>query len=380
MSQDQEAKNNAPKDPQHHESQAQENASSWYAKPWFWSALIVLLLLALLAWIFWKQWQANLALEAAMQERLQVQLNENANIEAKLKILRDMLNQDPCIIKEFLGTEGAILLQTPPSISPNIAPAPTQKTKNVDTTPKKTEAEAPPPKASDPNTKEPSSTVPNNSTNNALPIAQNIEQATVLIINDSSNGMKTGTGFFIAPGIILTNAHVAQGKQDKIYVIGKFTELVSSAKILAVSNTKGRDYAVLQVPIKSIAPLHFDLDVARTQKISAWGFPGAVTDIDPNFRALLKGEAVSAPEVVYSEGSVSVVQDQTPPIIFHTAVVSHGNSGGPLVNENGNVVGINTYISLDKKSYRQSSIAIVSKDIVNFLQSHNIPFTLASKE
>ncbi len=365
----------------------QNNGNTWYTRPWFWSILILLLILSFLAWIFWKQWQANVALEAAMQERLQDELQLNAELEAKIKNLRDMLSEDPCVIKEFLNNEHVLLLpSTTPSIEEN-------NTKNMST--QTTKAEAPPPPPLQPPLEQ-GATIPKHNKLNpqndniplpkdtkpksSLPMSNLMEQATVLIINDSKQGVKTGTGFFIAKGIILTNAHVAQNRQDKIYVIGQFNEIVTNAQIIAVSDVDGRDYAVLQVPITSIQPLSFALDVARTQKISAWGFPGVVTDIDPNFRALLKGEAISPPEVVYSEGNVSVVQDQTPPIIFHSAVVSHGNSGGPLVNEKGDVVGINTYISLDDKSYRQSSIAIVSKDIVNFLQANNIPFTIAGKE
>ncbi len=348
----------------------------WYKKPWFWSILIFLLLLLLLAWLIWKQWQAYLALQAAQDAKVKKQLEYNATLEDEAKRLRDILAKDPCDVKAFLSEQGSSLLlqgakepkqkQTAPKIEAN---APTKPA---------TKAEAPPPPPSiGKSDTPPANTAPKPS---ATPMAHSLEQATVLIIGDTGNALKTGTGFFIAPGIILTNAHVTEGSKNKIYAVGKFSELVTEAKLLAVNSNNGRDYAVLQVPVTSVKHLNFNTDIARTQKISAWGFPGAVTDIDPNFKALLEGNAKSAPEVVYSEGTVSVVQDQTPPIIFHSAVVSHGNSGGPLVNEKGEVVGINTYIAMDDKSYRQSSLAIVSKDIVNFLKEHNIPFTLSPKE
>ncbi len=380
MSQDQ-----APIEAQdHNQQEGPTTAVAWYARPWFWSALIFLALLLLLAWIFWKQWQIYQALQDAKNVEVQKQLEYNAKLEDELKRLREALAKEPCDVKLFLENEGSALLlqggklpkqeQVPHSANDASPP--------VGTATPLTKAEAPPPaSATTPPTKAeaPPPAPTSEHKQAASPMAHSLEQATVLIIGDTGKDLSTGTGFFIAPGIVLTNAHVTENGKD-IYVIGKFSELVTEAKLLAADSNNGRDYAVLQVPVKSVQPLNFNLNVARTQKISAWGFPGAVTDNDPNFRALLAGKAVSPPEVVYSEGSVSVVQEQNPPIIFHTAVVSHGNSGGPLVNENGEVVGINTYIALDDKSYRQSSLAIVSKDIVAFLKANNIPFTLSPKE
>ncbi len=346
----------------------------WYARPWVWSIVVFLLLLLLFAWIFWKQWQAYLALQNAQDLQFQKQLEYNTKLENEAQRLRDALAKEPCDVKLFLDQEGTTLLLQGAKI-PDQEQMPPNK--NTDLAAPATKAEAPPPPVINKNETAPTKTAPPNPVSS---LAQSLEQATVLIIGDTGKALKTGTGFFIAPGIILTNAHVTQGSNKNIYAVGKFSELVSKAKLIAVSSEKGRDYAVLQVSITNVEPLKFSTNIARTQKISAWGFPGAVTDVDPNFKALLEGTAKSPPEVVYSEGTVSVVQEQNPPIIFHSAVVSHGNSGGPLVNENGDVVGINTYIALDDKSYRQSSLAIVSRDIVSFLKEKNIPFTLSTKE
>ena len=48
---------------------------------------------------------------------------------------------------------------------------------------------------------------------------------------------------------------------------------------------------------------------------------------------------------------------------------------GPLVNEKGDVIGINTFIRLDADSNRQTQTALGSDAIMGFLREKGIPFT-----
>ncbi len=369
------------------ENQERQLPAPFYAKPWFWTLILLLLLTLFAAYYFWTEWKLQQEYEATQLALLQQKKLENAALEAEKARLLALLKEEPCTLKDILEKDSSLWPQEVPftkgSITPPPSTAPAQENKPATPMQKngsqnKTEAEAPPP----PGSHAPkASTSPNNEapapqSSAATAIATSLEHATVFIIAESGGNFITGTGFFIAPGVILTNAHVVGPNPQQIYIAGKFQNGVVKATPRIISRNDKRDYAVLDVPVNNITPLAFNTSVVRTEKISAWGFPGAISQNDPKYQALLSGQSPTVPEVVYTEGSVSVVQENTPAIIVHSAVVSQGNSGGPLVNEQGQVVGINTYISLDSESYRQSNLAIVSKDIVDFLQSNNIPFTL----
>lgn len=249
---------------------------------------------------------------------------ENAALEAEIAKLRGVEQADPCTIRQALGLP--------------VAPV--------------AGAAAAPTAAVDP---------------------KQLEAATVLILAKGDPPVM-GTGFFVAPGVVATNRHVV-GANGQVAVISKGLTHPLVGRVIAATDAEGRDYALVRVDTKdvSVAPLPLCGTVHKTDKVGTWGFPGAISLDDPKFKRLIEGDLSSVPEAVYSEGVVNVVHDSvTPHEILHTAVLSPGNSGGPLVNAAGCVVGINTAIQKDKESYRQMNVSLGADDLAAFIKAQGI--------
>lgn len=152
-----------------------------------------------------------------------------------------------------------------------------------------------------------------------------------------------GSGFIVSPdGLILTNAHVVNG-----------------AKEVTVKLTDRREF---QAKVLGADPR---TDVA-VLKIDAKGLP-TVKLGDPN--ALRVGEwvlAIGSPyglENTVTAGVVSakgrsLPSDSAVPFIQTDVAVNPGNSGGPLFNSRGEVVGINSQIYSQTGGYQGLSFAI----------------------
>jgi S1-C subfamily serine protease len=64
------------------------------------------------------------------------------------------------------------------------------------------------------------------------------------------------------------------------------------------------------------------------------------------------------------------------PTIAHSAAISAGNSGGPLVDTCGRVVGVNTFIRVSVDQASHAGYAIASDDILRFLAEQKVSPTI----
>ncbi len=366
----------APQSPPEPEERRAPAPPPWHSRPVVWG-LLLLATVGLAAMLFFSGGLApKEAPLAGPDTLLSAQKSRNETLEREVARLKEALNADPCAIPGLLGPapdkaplpgqgagQGAGQGSGQPLVLPKNGDAPQSAAPGNATRPAPQETS-------------PASAVPAPRT-----VADLLERSTVFVLAVGKDNAGVGTGFFVAPGVIATNRHVVALPGAKVLVTNKALGTIVPARVLAVSREENRDYALLRVPPAAAAKapvLRMSTDAKRTDKVSAWGFPGAVIGADPKFKALLEGDAKAAPEVVYSEGVISTLLDHKPPLIVHTALISQGNSGGPLVNERGEVIGINTMISLDDKSYRQTGFSLSGADLMAFMREHGIPPTVAA--
>jgi S1-C subfamily serine protease len=153
---------------------------------------------------------------------------------------------------------------------------------------------------------------------------------------------------------VLTNAHVVQG-------LSTIQAEVDGQNVSArrVGTAPCQDLAVLELvnaPSDLVTmPLGDSASVENADSVVALGFPITAQRSGSAAITSTTGE-VSNPEVVGNQ--VSPDLPEYPQLIQHTATVNPGNSGGPLINDAGEVVGINTLSSAGSDVVEGQSYAI----------------------
>jgi serine protease Do len=152
-----------------------------------------------------------------------------------------------------------------------------------------------------------------------------------------------GSGFIISSdGLIMTNAHVVDGAQE---VTVKLTDRREyRAKVLGVD--KKSDIAVIRIDAKNLPTVK--LGNAAASKV---GEP--VLAIGSPF-----GFENSATAGIISAKSRSLPEDTYVPFLQTDVAVNPGNSGGPLFNMRGEVIGINSQIYSRTGGFQGLSFAI----------------------
>lgn len=153
--------------------------------------------------------------------------------------------------------------------------------------------------------------------------------------------------------------------------------------VVYVGNTEDADIAILRaaepVPDRVALPLLGDEDsLEQMDSVSSLGYPGMSDKITSEGYLLadLNSMVVEPGSVTRTYDSTSAVGGSsgeiTGHLIQHSANISPGNSGGPLVNHDGAVVGINTYTVQSTNNY----YAIRIKYAKDGLDSLGIPYDL----
>lgn len=220
-------------------------------------------------------------------------------------------------------------------------------------------------------------------------------------------GVATGSAFGVgtvgeATDVFVTNAHVVQNDAvetpfgttvlpaSNVYIllndqavtpVGGFdySQMIPCEVLYVTSGSNYPDYAIIratQTPPGRVALplLADDADIDIGDSVYALGYPGSTDESE----GTIYGEKLVADvdDVTVTSGVISRFADGTAVgntrSIQHDAQINHGNSGGPLINTDGAVIGINTYgigadiFDGDEASYYAVEISYV-KDTLDSL-------------
>lgn len=137
-----------------------------------------------------------------------------------------------------------------------------------------------------------------------------------------------GSGFVIAPERVMTNAHVVAGTDDEVVEVGR-----GQLTAHVVYYDPEADVAVLSVPGLDAQPLQFSQqDYTSGQDAIVLGYPldGPYTARAARVRQRIQ---LNGPDIY---GTQKVNRD----VYTIRSTVKSGNSGGPLINPNGQVIGV----------------------------------------
>lgn len=151
----------------------------------------------------------------------------------------------------------------------------------------------------------------------------------------------TGTAFCVSSnGLFVTNQHVVPGVNPNVEVDFGSLCVIFEGRIypaVLVRCSRRADLALIEVKSLRLSPLPINDSVLPTgAAVYAAGFPYSRSEKSEKSPDLtISGGVVNNGDRRGRDGEDS---------IEHDAKINHGNSGGPLLDENGCVVGVNTWI------------------------------------
>ncbi|MFJ9826640.1 MarP family serine protease [Streptomyces sp. NPDC101160] len=171
------------------------------------------------------------------------------------------------------------------------------------------------------------------------PVADRAKRSVVKVVGTAPSCGKVleGSGFVFADRRVMTNAHVVGGVDEPTVQIGGEGKLYDAKVVLYDWK---RDIAVLDVPDLDARPLQFtDQDARSGDNAIVAGFPeNGAYDVRS---ARVRGRIAANGPDIYHRGEVR--RD----VYSLYATVRQGNSGGPLLTEDGKVSGVIFARSLD---------------------------------
>ncbi len=196
-----------------------------------------------------------------------------------------------------------------------------------------------------------------------------VRVVTIAVIDDEVVDFSHGSGFAVAPDRIVTNAHVVElaARYPGDVVIGVVpSEGDRSFEGRVIAYDPARDLAEIAFDGAALPPLTlYNGPVAEGASVVALGYPGNV-DVATAQSAY---DYITPQRPVRSEGIYSGARSLSGVhVLLHTADIARGNSGGPLLDECGRVIGVNSALTRAQAGDASFGFAIADSALMQFLR------------
>lgn len=174
----------------------------------------------------------------------------------------------------------------------------------------------------------------------------------ILFDRNRKKGKTSGTAWLANPRLVITAAHVIEGRKDITLITDKGESL--SAKVLIIDALNDVAVLTLDVPYTKTSPIAISLKTAKVgEKVVAIGFPY------PD---------VMGDQAKLTSGDVSALSgEKDDPRVYQLSVpIQPGNSGGPVLNLQGEAIGVvsaklNQLLMAQKKGSIPESVSYAIK-------------------
>lgn len=202
---------------------------------------------------------------------------------------------------------------------------------------------------------------------------------TIAVVDDDVVGFGHGSGFAVAPNRIVTNAHVvelADRYPDNVVigVVPSEGDKSYQGKLIAIDQQ--RDLALIEFSGVRLPPLTlFTGAPGDGDALIALGYPGNV-DLATARSAM---DFITPQSPVRSQGGFGGARTlQGTNVLLHTASIARGNSGGPLLDRCGRVLGVNSAITRADEGDSTFAFAIAGAELAAFLAEARQPAATVS--
>jgi hypothetical protein len=205
----------------------------------------------------------------------------------------------------------------------------------------------------------------------------------VVVILESPEGRMlygSGSGFVVAPNLVVTNAHVVAPARQRpeygIAVVAPEGDGLLTARLIRYS------------PLTELALLEFrggpDIQPLTISTVEPHAGDGVVAlgypDVD--YQGASGADLLRPTPASRTSGQIASLRDRAPtgdpiPTINHQAVISSGSSGGPLLDECGRVIGVNSWHVSGADTRETRGVATRAGQLLQFLDEAGVTPTLS---